>query len=108
MALTGEGAKPAEVFSIAADNRMQAEGVAIITSSSAWEDSHESERLRVFLYPSFLTALRGAADQDKDSTVTWNEAYSFLIVRPCGPVDERKVFSTQPIAMTSREKATYR
>ena len=73
-----KGAKPAEVFSIAADNRMQAEGVAIITSSSAWEDSHESERLRgSFFTHHFLTALRGAADQDKDSTVTLNEAYSY-------------------------------
>ncbi len=73
-----KGAKPAEVFSIQADNRMQAEGVAIITSSSAWEDSHESERLRgSFFTHHFLTALRGAADQDKDSTVTLNEAYSY-------------------------------
>ena len=87
---------------------MQAEGVAIITSSSAW-DSHESEQLRgILLYPPFLNRSESAADQDKDSTVTLNEAYSYSIVRPCGPVDEHKVFSTQPIAMTSREKATYR
>lgn len=73
-----KGAKPAEVFSIDADNRMQAEGVAIITSSSAWEDSHESERLRgSFFTHHFLTALRGAADQDEDSTVTLNEAYTY-------------------------------
>ena len=73
-----KGAKPAEVFSIQADNRVQAEGVAIITSSSAWEDSHESERLRgSFFTHHFVTALRGAADKDKDSTVTLNEAYSY-------------------------------
>ena len=73
-----KGAKPAEAFAIEADNRMQAEGVAIITSSSAWEDSHESERLRgSFFTHHFITGLRGAADQDEDSTVTLNEAYTY-------------------------------
>jgi len=73
-----KGARPAENFKISARNRVEAEGLAVITSSSAWEDSHESDRLRgSFFSHHLLSGLRGAADHNRDATVTLNEVYSY-------------------------------
>ena len=73
-----KGAEGVEAFSISAENRVQAEGIAVITSSSAWEDSHESERLKgSFFSHHLLTGLQGAADHDRDATVTLSEVYSY-------------------------------
>lgn len=73
-----KGARPAQNFKISARNRVEAEGLAVITSSSAWEDSHESDRLRgSFFSHHLLSGLRGAADHNRDSTVTLNEVYSY-------------------------------
>jgi hypothetical protein len=73
-----KGAAPAEPFAIRIDQRLEAEGLAIITSSAGTEDSQESEALRAsFFTHHFVTALRGAADLDKDGRVTLNEAYGY-------------------------------
>ena len=73
-----KGASPAENFTISARNKVEAEGLAVITSSSAWEDSHESDRLRgSFFSHHLLSGLRGAADHNRDATVTLNEVYSY-------------------------------
>lgn len=73
-----KGANPAETFKISARNKVEAEGLAVITSSSAWEDSHESDRLRgSFFSHHLLSGLRGAADHNRDATVTLNEVYSY-------------------------------
>ena len=54
------------------------EGTAILTSSAAGENSQESDRLRgSFFTHHFLSALRGAADEDDDGRVTLTEAYKY-------------------------------
>jgi hypothetical protein len=73
-----KGAKPAPTFAIRLDDRLEAEGTAIITSSAGSEDSQESESLGAsFFTHHFVNALRGAADRDRDTRVTINEAYSY-------------------------------
>ncbi|MCB9651680.1 MAG: caspase family protein [Deltaproteobacteria bacterium] len=73
-----KGAKPSPPFAIRLDQRLEAEGMAIITSSSGTEDSQESEALRAsFFTHHLLTGLRGAADLDADGRVTLNEAYGY-------------------------------
>jgi len=54
------------------------EGHAYLTSSSADEAAQESDRIGgSFFTHYFVTGLRGAADINKDSLVTLNEAYRF-------------------------------
>lgn len=73
-----KGAKPAEAFSIAMDDRIAVEGLAVMTSSAAGEDSHESDALRgSFFTHHLLAALAGAGDADRDQRVTLNEAYAY-------------------------------
>lgn len=73
-----KGGRRAKPFEIAADNRIDATGIAIITSSTAGEDSHESERLRgSFFSHHFANAMRGVADFDADGDITLSEAYSY-------------------------------
>lgn len=73
-----KGANPTTPFSIQLDQRLEAEGLAIITSSAGTEDSQESESLRAsFFTHHFVTGLRGAADIDHDGRVTLNEAYGY-------------------------------
>ncbi|MFO0728921.1 MAG: caspase family protein [Myxococcota bacterium] len=73
-----KGAKPAPPFAIKIEHRLDAEGLAIITSSAGTEDSQESESLQAsFFTHHFVNALRGAADLDHDGRVTLNEAYGY-------------------------------
>ncbi|MCA9568187.1 MAG: caspase family protein [Myxococcales bacterium] len=73
-----KGASPAEPFEIQADDRLDTEGMAIITSSSVGEDAQESDRLQggVFTHH-FLSGLKGAADASGDHRVTLTEAYAY-------------------------------
>lgn len=73
-----KGVKDAPEFALRLDDRIEAEGVAIITSSTAGEASQESDRLRgSFFSHHLINALRGAADRDGDGRVTLSEAYSY-------------------------------
>jgi hypothetical protein len=73
-----KGAIPADEFQIQLNNRLQAEGWAVLTSSADGEDSHESEQLQAsFFSHHLLNALRGAADKNRDGTVTLGEAYQY-------------------------------
>ncbi len=73
-----KGANPAAPFEIQADDRLDTEGIAIITSSSVGEDAQESDRLQggVFTHH-FLSGLKGAADTSGDHRVTLTEAYQY-------------------------------
>lgn len=65
-------------FDIGARAPVEAEGLAIITSSAAGENSHESDTLRSALFTHhLLNGLRGAADADSDRTVTLDEVYRY-------------------------------
>ncbi|MEZ4241374.1 MAG: caspase family protein [Myxococcota bacterium] len=73
-----KGAGPAEPFTIHAEDRLDSEGMAIITSSSAGEDAQESDRLRGGMFTHhFLAGLMGAADASGDGRVTLTEAYRY-------------------------------
>ncbi len=73
-----KGLAPAPEFVMRADDRVQAEGLAIITSSTAGEDSQESDALKASFFSHHLVnGLRGAADEDGDGRVTLAEAYGY-------------------------------
>jgi hypothetical protein len=73
-----KGVTPAESFELSLHDEVATSGLAILTSSSAGEQSQESDRLRgSFFTHHLLNALRGAADQDGDGKVTLSEAYAY-------------------------------
>jgi hypothetical protein len=73
-----KGVRAAPEFVIRLDNRVSAEGLAIISSSAAGESSQESDRLRgSFFSHHLVNALRGVADRDGDNRVTLSEAYAY-------------------------------
>jgi len=73
-----KGGVAVEAFDIDVQDRLESEGMAVITSSSAGEDSQESDRLRggVFTHH-FVSGLQGAADASGDGRVTLTEAYRY-------------------------------
>ena len=71
-----KGAEPAADFSFNSVQRLQANGVAVMASSSATELSQESEELQSsFFTHHLLVALRGAGDSNRDGRVSLGEAY---------------------------------
>jgi hypothetical protein len=73
-----KGVRPAPEFSLRLNDRLQAEGLAILTSSASGEWSQESDRLRASFFSHHLvTGLRGAADSNGDGRVTLAEAYAY-------------------------------
>ncbi|MBI2566806.1 MAG: caspase family protein [Candidatus Schekmanbacteria bacterium] len=73
-----KGARAAAPFDIAMEDRITAEGLAIITSSTAGENSYESQSLRgSFFTHHLVSGLRGAADTDRDRRVTLAELYDY-------------------------------
>lgn len=73
-----KGATPVAPFSVASENQLQTSGFAMISSSTATEDSHESEDLGgSFFTHHFLTALRGVADLNQDGRVSLRESYDY-------------------------------
>ncbi len=73
-----KGATPARPFEIQAEDRLDTEGMAIITSSAVGEDAQESDRLQggVFTHH-FVAGLMGAADDSGDQRITLTEAYTY-------------------------------
>jgi hypothetical protein len=60
------------------DRSVDARGHAFLTASSADEAAQESDRIgAAFFTHYFVSGLRGAADINRDGTVTLNEAYQF-------------------------------
>jgi hypothetical protein len=73
-----KGAVPAREFDIQMQDRLNAEGLAVITSSAEGENSYESEHLRAsFFSHHLINGLRGAADDNRDGRVTLAEAYQY-------------------------------
>lgn len=73
-----KGMRQSPEFSLTLDNRVEAEGTAILSSSTAGESSQESDRLRASFFSHHLVnALRGAADRNGDGRVTLSEAYAY-------------------------------
>lgn len=73
-----KGVVPSESFEFRAEDKLETEGLAIITSSAAGEDAQESDRLRGGIFTHhFVNGLRGAADRSGDDKVTLSEAYQY-------------------------------
>jgi hypothetical protein len=73
-----KGGHQVSPFQIGVEDQLRFEGYAVITSSSAGEDSQESDALRSSIFTHhFLTALRGPADVNRDGLVTLGEAYAY-------------------------------
>ena len=71
-----KGGTPIPPFDIRAGERVPGEGAVFLTSSSASEDSQESDELRgSFFTHALVSGLLGAADADGDGQVTLDEAY---------------------------------
>jgi hypothetical protein len=73
-----KGAQPAADFSISSRQHLDAQGVAVLASSSGSELSQESEQLRSSYFThTFLVGLRGAGDANHDGQVSLDEAYQY-------------------------------
>jgi hypothetical protein len=73
-----KGGQPVAPFQIGVQDLLRNEGYAIITSSTAGEDSQESDALGSSIFTHhFLAALRGPADANRDRLVTLGEAYGY-------------------------------
>lgn len=77
-----KGVAPAAAFSSASVRGLEAEGTAIIASSTGSELSQESDALQGGYFTHHLvTGLRGAADADGDGSVSLDEAYAYAYDR---------------------------
>ena len=73
-----KGGHPGPSFAIDLDQALTAEGVAILTSSAAGEDSQESDQLGASFFTHFLASgMLGAADANGDGIVSLGEAFTF-------------------------------
>lgn len=73
-----KGVQRGRDFRMTLHDELVADGIAIITSSTAGETSQESDRLRgSFFSHHFVNAMRGAADKNDDGRVTLGEAYAY-------------------------------
>jgi len=73
-----KGGTPIPPFDIRIDERVAGEGAVFLTSSSASEDSQESDELQgSFFTHALVSGLLGAADENGDGQVTLDEAYRY-------------------------------
>ena len=73
-----KGVVPAEPFSWSSAEMLQAEGFAVMASSTATELSQESDELRgSFFTHHLVSGLRGPADRNQDGVVSLSEAYDY-------------------------------
>jgi hypothetical protein len=71
-----KGGTPIPPFDLRVSERVPGEGAVFLTSSSASEDSQESDELQgSFFTQAFVSGLLGAADANGDARVTLEEAY---------------------------------
>jgi hypothetical protein len=73
-----KGVEPAADFSFNSKSRLDAQGVAVLASSTGSELSQESDFLRSSYFTHhLLVGLRGAADDNDDGRVSLDEAYRY-------------------------------
>jgi hypothetical protein len=73
-----KGGEPIPPFELRVSERLPGEGAVFLTSSSASEDSQESDELKgSFFTHALVSGLLGAADADADGQVTLEEAYRY-------------------------------
>jgi hypothetical protein len=77
-----KGARKGPGFEIQADGAHDARGLVLLTSSSADEDSQESDAIAGSYFSHHLVSgLRGSADRSGDRRVTLSEAYEYAYAR---------------------------
>jgi hypothetical protein len=77
-----KGGRPARTFDIQVDVPFPAQGLAILTSSAAGEDSQESDQLGASIFTHhLLSGLLGAADRDGDGRISVDEAFTYAAER---------------------------
>jgi hypothetical protein len=73
-----KGGAPIPPFDIKLGERVAGEGAVFLTSSSASEDSQESDEIKgSFFTHALVSGLLGAADENGDGRVTLDEAYRY-------------------------------
>ncbi|HUJ27050.1 MAG TPA: caspase family protein, partial [Myxococcales bacterium] len=73
-----KGGTPIPPFDIRLGERVAGEGAVFLTSSSASEDSQESDEIKgSFFTHALVSGLLGAADENGDGKVTLDEAYRY-------------------------------
>ena len=73
-----KGGAPIPPFDIRLEERVAGEGAVFLTSSSASEDSQESDEIKgSFFSHALISGLLGAADENDDGRVTLDEAYRY-------------------------------
>jgi hypothetical protein len=73
-----KGGTPIAPFDIRMGERVPGEGAVFLTSSSASEDSQESDEIKSsFFTHALISGLLGAADENGDGRVTLDEAYRY-------------------------------
>ncbi len=73
-----KGGAPIPPFDIRLGERVAGEGAVFLTSSSASEDSQESDEIKgSFFTHALVSGLLGAADENGDGRVTLDEAYRY-------------------------------
>ena len=96
-----KGVEPSEDFSFNSVSQLQAEGIAVIASSSATELSQESHRLRSsFFTHHLIVGLRGAGDSDRDGRVTLSEVYRYAYNATLAATTKTRVGGQHPTLET--------
>ena len=73
-----KGGRPGHEFTVAGEDRLEANGAILIAASAANEDAQESDTLGgSFFTHHLVSGLLGAADRSGDSTVSLEEAYAY-------------------------------
>jgi hypothetical protein len=83
--------------SFLSDTSVAARGHAYLTASSADEAAQESDRIGAAFFTHYLVSgLRGAADTNRDSRVTLNEAYQFAYDETLGRTEQTVAGAQHP------------
>jgi hypothetical protein len=92
-----KGARKGPAFEIEAEGMEDARGLVLLTSSSANEDSQESDALAGSYFSHHLASgLRGGADRSGDRRVTLSEAYEYAYARTVAETAETAAGAQHP------------
>ncbi len=92
-----KGAYRAPAFEVSLDGSSRVEGTVILTSSSADEDSQESDHLGgSYFTHNLVSGLQGDADASGDGRVTLSEAYTYAYARTVAATAETSAGPQHP------------
>jgi uncharacterized caspase-like protein len=92
-----KGARKGPAFEVHADGAEESRGLVLLTSSSADEDSQESDSIAGSYFSHHLASgLRGSADRSGDRRVTLSEAYEYAYARTVAETAETAAGAQHP------------